>query len=172
MVSYYNKLLETIILPAGDLVLGTSYLSELKKWRRLQWLSEQQLKEIQSNKLKTLLKHASNNIDYYKNLHITPSADSMEWLSCFPIIKKPELKKNLDKFISGNSKKLIKQVSSGSSGIQGAVYLDAKELSITRAIQTLWMEWSGYKIGGPLIQTGNWRQLFFHSNLGNVYMCR
>jgi phenylacetate-CoA ligase len=44
--------------------------------------------------------------------------------------------------------------SSGSTGPPGKVYFNSKEISIGRAIQVLWWEWAGYKIGNSILQTG------------------
>ena len=64
------------------------------------------------------------------------------------------IKENLDELVGQEKSSLIKKSTSGSSGVQGVFYMNEKEQSLNRAIQILWWEWSGWKIGSPTIQTG------------------
>ena len=43
----YTKLLETFILPLGDLINNSNYVERLKYWRKLDLLSEEKLLDIQ-----------------------------------------------------------------------------------------------------------------------------
>jgi phenylacetate-CoA ligase len=151
---FYRKLLENLILPLGDLALGTNYISSLKKWRKIQTLNETEVFEIQKNNLFKLLNHATASVPFYKEMNISKMENPYQWIKSFPIINKQVIKDNLDSMIIGNKNNLVIEKSSGSSGIQGAVYLTKKEVSQTQAIQTLWWEWAGYQIGNSLIQTG------------------
>lgn len=151
----YNRILEQIFLPLGDLINGSSFRKELDKWRRLQFLSEEQLDEAQHKNLSDLLNHATHNIPYYRDLnHARNEKDPTSWLKSFPILNKKLVKENTDRLVFKDKSKLLKYSSSGSSGIQGTVYMNKQEQSIIRAILILWWEWSGYYIGKPFFQTG------------------
>lgn len=150
----YNKLLENIILPTGDMVNKSSFIKELKKWRTIQHLSEQELKDLQKANLQKMLDHCTNNVTFYKNLGIEKEQDPYKRIKSFPIIKKHIIKSNLPEFLTEPKENLIEYASSGSSGIQGVIYMNKKEQAITRALQVLWWEWAGYKIGKPILQTG------------------
>jgi phenylacetate-CoA ligase len=150
----YNKLLEYCILPLGDFVLQAPLMKELRQWRRIQYMNRQELQEYQQKNLHKLLKHAVEKNEYYKSLSIENSSDSSVFLNRFPLLNKELIRKNIDKMISGPKKNLVKEVSSGSSGIQGTVYMSKKEEAVIRAIQLLWWEWAGYKIGNRTLQTG------------------
>jgi phenylacetate-CoA ligase len=50
--------------------------------------------------------------------------------------------------------KLVSEKSSGSSGIQGEVFVSRKEQSAFQAIQTLTWEWAGFRLGDSLLQNG------------------
>jgi phenylacetate-CoA ligase len=150
----YNQLLENIILPVGDLILGKSYIKTLHKFRRYQKMDGRKLEQVQRENLKNLLKHATENVSYYKSLNLNYEANPYHWIKNFPILYKNTIKENLDDMIFGDKSKLIVEKSSGSSGIQGEVYMNEKEASIPMAIQTLWWEWAGYKFGNSLLQTG------------------
>lgn len=150
----YNFLLNNIILPAGDTLLGTSYIRNLRQWRKLQHASADELRKLQRNNLEKLLSHAVANVPYYRGLGVEKKADPYKWLSGFPILYKNTIKANMDSIVLGDKDKLVKESSSGSSGIQGTIYLTRQEASISQAIQTLWWEWAGYRFGHSILQTG------------------
>lgn len=150
-----NRLIESIILPLGDAILGTRFIKELRLWRRIQWFNSEQLHRLESERLGRLLRHASENVAHYRALEISDEpSDSLTWLRSFPILYKKDIKGRIDDFIVGDKRKLIKESSSGSSGVQGEVYMSKQEASTTQAIQTLLWEWSGYRLGCPLLQLG------------------
>lgn len=153
MATPYNRLLENIILPLADLFLGTRYISTLKSWRQIQMLSESELKKLQEHNLSKILKHAVDNIPFYKqNLLGIPNPE----LQDFPILTKAIIRENTDHLFwhPEQKGKLVCEKSSGSSGVQGAIYMSKKEQSIFQGIQTLTWEWGGFKLGNALLQTG------------------
>lgn len=150
----YNNLLENIILPAGDFVIGTNFIAELKKWRKIVSLDSNRIKEIQRNNLHTQLEYCKKNVPFYKKLNLPEIKDPYEMIKYFPIMTKQIIKENIDDLVVKSNSELIKESSSGSSGIQGTVYMTKAEESVNRAIQVLWWEWAGYKIGDKIIQTG------------------
>lgn len=151
----YTKILESFILPIGDFLNNSSYYKQLKHWRKLDTFSEEKLTSLQNTNLKAILEHAVANVPKYQSINLEGN-DLKKWLKSFPILTKHDIKHNPDNLISKkhNKEKLIAYSSSGSSGIQSTVYMNKKEQSIIRAILTHWWEWSGYKIGNPIVQTG------------------
>ena len=154
MTSLYNRILENVILPAGDAAIGTSFIGELKKWRRISRLCEDELNRLSRDKLGRLLTFASVNVPFYHQFPEMAASDPALWLKSFPIVDKTDYNRNIESFLSAPKDKLIPNYSSGSSGVQGVVYMNKKEQSITQAIQTMLWEWSGYYTGKPIVQTG------------------
>jgi phenylacetate-CoA ligase len=150
----YRGLLEHALLPLGDQALGTAFTARLKAWRDLQWLSRRVLEQVQTESLRRLLRHASTQVPFYREKDIQPDQDVRRWLRRFPVITKADIKTRVDDFVLGDKGLLVKEASSGSSGIQGCVYMSKLEQSNVQAIQTLWWEWAGYKLGEPIVQTG------------------
>ena len=150
----YNRLLEKVLLPIGDLLFGTSFTKELKKWRAIQKLPEEYIFRLQERNLKELLIYATRNIPYYRDQDISFDEDPYKWVKNFPILKKPDIKENIDSIVFRDKERLIPRAGSGSSGIQCTVYVNKREESLSNAIQVLWWEWAGYRIGDKLIQTG------------------
>lgn len=149
----YNSILEQGLIPIGDALLGTEYITSLRKWRRIQNLSEGELQNLAQIKKSKILKHATENIPFYRDVILKGKEHE---LCDFPILTKHIIRDNMDKLLWHPEKKhsLITEKSSGSSGVQGQVYMSKKEQSNVQAIQTLLWEWSGYRLGESLLQTG------------------
>lgn len=147
----YSFFLEKIIMPIGDAINGSSYIKQLAYWREVDQFSSEKLEAIQAENLTKVLNYAVENVPYYKD-RIKNKKD----LAAFPVIDKMVIREELDALISNeyNKKDLIPYSSSGSSGVQTTVYMTKKEQSILRGILTHWWEWSGYRIGRRLVQTG------------------
>src|SRR2546422_394137 len=150
----YGGVLERVLLPLGDLALGTAFTANLKAWRAIQWLPAQTLGRLQEDNLRRLLTHASTKVPFYREREIHSSQDVRSWLRRFPVITKRDVKDRIDDFIAGRKDGLVNVTSSGSSGIQGSVYMSKVEQSNVRAIMVLWWEWAGYRLGEPIVQTG------------------
>lgn len=150
----YNLFLEKMILPLGDMLVGSSFMKELKNLRYQDTLSEDQLEQLQREKLSKLLSYAVNNASYYAKFKDMYEEDPVKFLKKFPILDKTTLRGNTDRLLTKHTSDLVMQRSSGSSGLQTTVYFDKKEQSIQRAYQIRWWEWAGYKIGDPILQTG------------------
>ena len=150
----YQFLLEKIILPIGDLLNRSSYVQQLKYWRKVDQLSEGAINALQKENLEKLLSHATKNVPYYSKL--ASKTNGKLSLTNFPILEKEIIRNRTDELISkGYSKKsLIPYSSSGSSGAQTTIYMTKEEQSVLRGILTHWWEWSGYRIGKPIVQTG------------------
>ena len=151
----YNKLIENIFLPIGDFINKSSYVKQLKYWRKVDSLSEIELEKLQKKNLKSILEHTVNNVSKYSSIQLKGS-NPYQWLSNFPILTKDDIRGSSENLLSNkvNKANLISYSSSGSSGIQSTVFMNKEEQSIIRAILSHWWEWSGYKIGSPLVQTG------------------
>src|SRR6187402_1569083 len=92
----YRNLLENFILPTGDFVLGTHFISALKDWRKVQKLSELELHQLQQQKLSKLLQHAVQNIPFYKE---KVSNQTNLNLRDFPVLTKGLIRENTDRML-------------------------------------------------------------------------
>jgi phenylacetate-CoA ligase len=150
----YNYFLEKVILPVGDMVNNSSFVKELKVLRQQDSMKEEELICLQKRKLKNILDYAVEYAPYYKKYKEKFDDNPLIFLKQFPILEKDTLRKEIDNLLTKDKTTLIKQSSSGSSGIQTIVYFDRKEQSIQRAYQIRWWEWARYRIGNPILQTG------------------
>jgi phenylacetate-CoA ligase len=150
----YNAFLERLVLPAGDRALRTEFMATLRTWRQVQHLPRPELDRLQRQNLTALLEHATTRVPYYRDLGIDRPADPDEWLRRFPILTKATLREQGDRLCTTGAEGLVEVSSSGSSGFQSTVWVSPAEISRTQAIQTLWWEWAGYRLGDRLLQTG------------------
>ncbi len=125
----------------------------LRQYRKEQWFSAEQLRDLQYNRLSNILEYARTKVSFYKNFPASLS-DPFEDIKQFPILSKAKINENLDQLLTVPKEKLIAESSSGSSGLQGTVYMDRSAQASLRAMQLLWFEWSGYRIGDSILQTG------------------
>ncbi len=150
----YSNIIENLILATGDLVSGTKIISQLRKWRRISLLSEEELNLLSNLNLSKILSHATGTIPFYTDLKFNLGLSPEEQLLSFPVMQKQDIRDNLNDLIANHKSNLIEYSSSGSSGVQGTVYMNKKEQSIIRAIMLLWWEWAGYTFDKKTIQTG------------------
>lgn len=129
-------------------------MAELRRWRRIQHLGSEELAGLQRRGLEKLLKHATTAVPHYRELAVAPATDPYEWLRRFPILTKSDLRSEKDRLLTPSVRRLVKVSSSGSSGMQSTLWVTPRELSRSSAIQTLWWEWAGYRLGDRLLQTG------------------
>ena len=151
----YNKFLEGLVLPLVDTVRGTNYMPELKNWRNnLAHLSKEKLLLLQENNLRNLLLHATANVPFYKQFAGEFTGNVHEDIKKLPVIKKSLLKQHKDELFFGDKNNLVSEKSSGSSGEQSEVFMSKKEQTQYQAAQTFLWEWSGYRMGTGMLQTG------------------
>lgn len=148
----YNRSLEHIIFPVGDRIEGGSFFHWLRQYRGEQWLSARELERIQFDRLAQILAYARTNVPFYKNIdHLS---DSFEFVKQFPVMRKTDINEHINQLVTQPKEKLIAESGSGSTGIQGTVYMDKSAQASQRAMQMLWFEWSGYRMGDSILQTG------------------
>jgi phenylacetate-CoA ligase len=149
----YGQILEKTVFPVGDLIEGGGFMQWLRQYRNEQWLHASQLREIQKDRLSEILDYARKKVPFYKNLP-KRLEDPFEDIKQFPILDKSKINKNLDQLLTVPKEKLVAVSSSGSSGVQGTVYMDKSAQASQRAMQMLWFEWSGFQMGDTVLQTG------------------
>lgn len=149
----YHFILENIILRFGDLFLGNSYVKYLKFWRKTDEFTIKQIEALQKKNLKRVLKLANRKLLPYSKINLK-GENPYDWIKQFPILTKDYLRNNIDLLLTEKKENLIKLSTSGSSGIRTDIYMNKGDLSSFRAGNTRWWEWSGYKIGDRIVQTG------------------
>lgn len=127
------------------------YLKELEK---TQWLSEEELKGLQWNKLKKLLEHAYENVPFYKErfTKIRLHPDDIKTPQDFtriPFLTKDDIRNNLDQLIAINyrDKKIAGQVTGSSTGTPLHFKLDTENYRWRQAAVKRVYGWTDYADG-------------------------
>lgn len=155
---YFNR----FIYPAYYLKYGYSYVYNLIKIKKLvnkyQWLSQEDLINLQSEKLKSIVNHVYNNVPFYskqmRKLNIRPEdIKSVEDIKLFPILTKKDIKENYSDLLSDDrAKRKYLQASTGGSTGEPLKYIrDNNSLVWTEATQLRGMSWAKYKLGDKII---------------------
>jgi len=119
----YPNFLKKVILPIAEKLLNFPFISILNNWIHLEKFDSEQIKAYQQNQLNKLLLHAIKTVPGYSKLSVKSI------LQDFPVATKAMYRKNEDLWISSRFKKddLLIEKSSGSSGVQGKVYMSHVE---------------------------------------------
>lgn len=132
--------------------------------QKSQWLSAGQIRELQDEKLRRLLRHAYRNVPYYRErmreagLHpqdIRGQAD----LHKLPMLTKDDVRRHLHfDILSENHDKadVLRITTSGSTGEPFVCYADKAQLEFRWAATLRSQEWTGYQFGDPCVRL--WHQ--------------
>lgn len=128
------------------------------KWlMKTQWLPPEELEEIQNERLKIIIKHAYENVPYYKRIFEENSLKpkdirSKEDLKLLPILTKDDVRKHFNELIAKDftGYEPILSHTSGSTGEPLQYYIDRDLSALIQA--TVWRHWSwcGIKYGEPI----------------------
>jgi len=129
-----------------------TYYEQLK---RSQWLTPEQIREIQELKLRELIHQAYYHVGYYRDifdrLGLTPAdIRTIEDLGKLPLLDKKTVRSYLYfDLLSDNhdKKKMLKITTSGSTGEPFVCYADKYQLEMRWAATLRSMEWTGYRFG-------------------------
>jgi phenylacetate-CoA ligase len=128
------------------------YYEQLK---RSQWLTPEQIREIQEQKLRELIHQAYHHVAYYRDLFdqlgLTPAdIRSIEDLQKIPLLDKKTVRRHIYfDLLSDNhdKKKMLKITTSGSTGEPFVCYAEKFQLEMRWAATLRSMEWTGYRFG-------------------------
>lgn len=131
---------------------------------RSQWLSRPDLRELQDEKLRRLVRHAYRNVPYYRERMrergLTPQdIRGQDDLHKLPFLSKKDIREHLYfDILSENHDKsqVLKITTSGSTGEPFVCYADRAQLEFRWAATLRSQEWTGYEFGDPCVRL--WHQ--------------
>jgi phenylacetate-CoA ligase len=125
--------------------------------RKTQWLTPDQTRELQNEKLRRLIRHCYRNVPYYRArmqaLKLRPEdiRDQTD-LHKLPFLTKGDVRRHLHfDIMSENHDKaqILKITTSGSTGEPFVCYADRMQLEFRWAATLRAQEWTGYRFGDP-----------------------
>jgi phenylacetate-CoA ligase len=132
--------------------------------RRTQWLAPAQVRELQDEKLRRLVRHAYRNVPYYRarmqERRLVPQdIRGVADLHKLPMLTKQNVRDHLYfDILSENHVKddVLKITTSGSTGEPFVCYADRHQLEFRWAATLRSQEWTGYQFGDPCVRL--WHQ--------------
>ncbi|MDP8230599.1 MAG: hypothetical protein P9L93_05795 [Candidatus Gorgyraea atricola] len=126
-------------------------VSELEK---SQYYSEEELRNLQNEKFRIIIKHSYENVPYYrrlfKKLNLKPEDfKDISDISKLPMISKPDVRVNPDDFLAKNINRLFTRTvfSSGTTGSPLKIFRDMYLINFENAILTRQYRWAGFNPG-------------------------
>jgi phenylacetate-CoA ligase len=143
-------ILENVLLPLGDRLVGQRMMERLRFLRQAQWWDAEQLEAERSRRLRDLLAVAYREVPFYRALW-----GEIRDLGSLPPADKPALRAGYPHLTTRNTgQRFYESCSSGSTGANFCVREDPETTGWHRASFLLALEWSGWRIGEPHLQTG------------------
>lgn len=124
---------------------------------KTQWLSMSQMRELQDEKLRRLVRHAYRNVPYYRarmqEMGVHPDdIRTQDDLQKLPMLSKSDVREHIYfDIMSENHDKseVLKITTSGSTGEPFVCYADRAQLEFRWAATLRSQEWTGYRFGDP-----------------------
>lgn len=141
------------IVPIEYRLGGSSFKKQLEHIQKTDRLPRHELIKLQETEILRILKHAVQNIPYYKDIKLDDSCSAYENLQKFPIIDKQTMQENLNQFIvkDVSTHNAYQVTTGGTSGNTLSFYLDnatyGKEWAF---IVALW-ERVDYSLGDKIV---------------------
>jgi len=143
-----------VILPTWDGMRGYSTRSKLRELEASQWLSPDEIADLQWDRLRTLLRHAWDNVPYYRQVMeqagVTPNelADSRS-LEPLPTLSKATINQQRDQLIARNYSpgQYIENSTSGSTGEPLRFVEDRQQMSWSLGAAWRAEAWAGGGLG-------------------------
>lgn len=150
----YTKLVTNIIFPLHERLKKHDTVRIREELEKTQWLSPQELKALQTARLKTFLIDVEQHVPYYQQLFnqlkFNPNnVTSLEDLKKLPLTAKPLIREHSEQLKADDAVGLAKFNTGGSSGEPLIFYIGNKRVSHDVAAKWRATRWWGVDIGDP-----------------------
>jgi phenylacetate-CoA ligase len=138
---------------------GRSFERTYETLDATQWLPPEEIRELQDQKLRRLVRHAYRNVPYYRarmrELKLAPEdIRTQEDLRKLPLLSKDDVRKHLYFDIiqeDVSPADLVRISTAGNSGEPLVCYVEAAQLEFRVAAELRGREWTGYRFGDPWV---------------------
>jgi phenylacetate-coenzyme A ligase PaaK-like adenylate-forming protein len=152
----YTKLAANVLFPIHEKLKGHNTIEVFRAMERSQWLSADELQELQISRLRAFLRNIGQEVPYYRALFNSLNFDpdtvySLSDLGRLPFLGKPEIRANMEQLKAAGVKDLQRFNTGGSSGEPLIFYLGKERVSHDVAAKRRATRWWGVDIGAPEI---------------------
>lgn len=148
----YTKLVANALFPLHEKLKGHNTTEVFLAMERNQWLSPQEIKDLQTRRLREFLQNIGRNVPYYRSLFAElkfnpATVSSPDDLRVLPLLGKPEIRANMEQLKFEGAKGLQRFNTGGSSGEPLIFYLDSERVSHDVAAKRRATRWWNVDIG-------------------------
>ncbi len=143
-----TKVVDPLVWKAKGMPIG----ERLNEFRKQQWDDLETFEQRRNARLAELLVHAAARIPFYRERvsGLSPEAirdDPLGSLARFPILEKEYIRDNPDSLMCETGYRLVRQHTSGSTGMPLSFYRDTDSLGASLATTQLALNWAGVERG-------------------------
>ena len=151
---WYTAIAASILFPIHEKLKKHITVPALHKLEKSQWLSSDELKSLQVERLRNLLMHAQTHVPYYRKLFADISfnannIDDLSILEKLPFLTKAIIREHSDELKSAIPDNLARFNTGGSSGQPLVFYIGNERVSHDVAAKWRATRWWGVDIGDP-----------------------
>ena len=153
-VDLYTLFCSTVIFPLHEALKKHSTVRELRALEESQWLTADEIRELQLKRLKDFLSDVRIHVPYYRRLfaklNINPGAiENLEQFAQLSLLAKSDIRENLQDLAADNAVDLARFNTGGSSGEPLIFFIGKKRVSHDVAAKWRATRWWGVDIGDP-----------------------
>ncbi len=156
----WSGMLRNWILPTGDFFFGQQMIKRLRYLEEAQWWNRERILNERDRQLQSLIAIAYQEVPFYRDLMneagVKPEdIQSVSDLQKLPVTTKDMFRANFPhRTVRSTGQKTYQSRTSGSTGKNFCVIEDHQTAGRYRAALLLALEWAGWKLGEPHLQTG------------------
>ncbi|MEO6575533.1 MAG: hypothetical protein ABIP89_16915, partial [Polyangiaceae bacterium] len=154
----YAAVFRSVLHPAWETYLrGRRTLPRLTELKKTQWLTHDELLELQGRQLRALMKHAEENVPYYQSHMRSAGLGHLDFRTPDDIRKLPLLPRDVvrttyaERSSTAAPFPTIKKTTSGSSGNPLVFAYDTHSEAWRQAMKLRGYEWAGYRPGDRVL---------------------
>lgn len=153
-MSFYTALCSKLIFPLHEALKRHGSVGIRRDLERSQWWSMDEIRDLQLEKLKTLLLDAQQHVPYYRELFAKLQFDpnqvtSLRHLQKLPLLSKADIRANLNAMVADDAKGLSRFNTGGSSGEPLIFFISRRRVGHDVAAKWRATRWWGVDIGDP-----------------------
>lgn len=154
MSGLYTRLYSGVLFPLQERLKGHTSRAVLRSLERSQWLSADDLRALQIERLRNLVAHAETHVPHYRRVFReygfnAGEVDAPENLQRLPFLTKADIRADPESFKSARATGLVRSNTGGSSGEPLVFWLGRERVSHDVAAKWRATRWWGVDIGDP-----------------------
>lgn len=174
-MSLYTGIVANLLFPLHERLKGHSTVAIRRQMELSQWWPAEKLRELQLQRLKSLLQQAGLHVPYYRDLFARIGFDpsnvvSLADLQKLPLLEKAHIRANSELFKADNAQGLARFNTGGSSGQPLIFFIGKQRVSHDVAAKWRATRWWDVDIGDPEIVI--WGSPIEHSRQDRVKQIR